>query len=417
MLNHKKQLLLLSYEYPFGNSETFLENELYVLSREFSRITILPTRAFFSPSWFSSNKSNLRKLPTNCYLNRPLKQTGFKVPVLVCLILFWRGIHSGLPFRGFFYAIKELMRSVVKTSCLIKPINKHLRQCDTNSLVAYSYWKGDATVALCYTKQQGRLRACATRCHGGDLYDNVLPFPYRPFEKYIARECDLVMPVSQSGVKYLTEKGFPQTRLRIARLGVKRMKTVARFSSDGMLRVVSCSNLIPLKRIPMLCKALSMLNHPFSWTHFGDGEERSILERLITDLPKHGTANLFGRIPNHEILSYYQNNPVDIFVNVSSSEGVPVSVMEAMIAGIPCIATNVGGTSELINNDCGYLLPADIDSTELASILETIITSPIAWQQKRTSSFLRACQLCDAKKNYHEFSELLQNMLRTGTQA
>ena len=91
--------------------------------------------------------------------------------------------------------------------------------------------------------------------------------------------------------------------------------------------------------------------------------------------------------------------------------------MEAMIAGIPCIATNVGGTSELINNDCGYLLPADIDSTELASILETIITSPIAWQQKRTSSFLRACQLCDAKKNYHEFSELLQNMLRTGTQA
>jgi len=49
-------------------------------------------------------------------------------------------------------------------------------------------------------------------------------------------------------------------------------------------------------------------------------------------------------LPHNDVLNYYASNPVDVFINTSSSEGLPVSIMEAMSFGIPVIATNVGGT-------------------------------------------------------------------------
>ena len=48
------------------------------------------------------------------------------------------------------------------------------------------------------------------------------------------------------------------------------------------------------------------------------------------------------------MLDYYKNNIIDIFINLSASEGIPVSIMDAISFGIPCIATNVGGTGEIV---------------------------------------------------------------------
>ncbi|NMC40567.1 MAG: glycosyltransferase, partial [Bacteroidales bacterium] len=61
------------------------------------------------------------------------------------------------------------------------------------------------------------------------------------------------------------------------------------------------------------------------------------------------------------------------FINVSSSEGVPVSVMEALSFGIPVIATDAGGTSEIVNNTNGRLIPVDFDPKDLAAIIENLV--------------------------------------------
>ncbi len=52
---------------------------------------------------------------------------------------------------------------------------------------------------------------------------------------------------------------------------------------------------------------------------------------------------LRGGISNAEVFQFYRDNKVDLFVNASTSEGLPVSIMEAISFGIPSIATNVGG--------------------------------------------------------------------------
>ena len=61
-----------------------------------------------------------------------------------------------------------------------------------------------------------------------------------------------------------------------------------------------------------------------------------------------------------------------VFINVSSSEGLPVSVMEAMSFGIPCIATDVGGTGERVNNDHGVLISKDSADKDIAEVIRTI---------------------------------------------
>lgn len=407
----EKHLLLLSYEYPFGWGETFLENEIPVLAGEFASITILPSRAYFSPGWFVPISSQHRYLPENCSLLLPTNQklSRFHKPDLA--YFFFKADYHRIPLKGVGYAVKELMREVLKAASLMPPLQSFLATHNKKEVVAYSYWKGSSTAALCYAKEQGLLATCVTRCHGGDIYYDILPFPYRPLEKYIIANCDLVLPVSKTGVDYLHNIGFSKDKLQVARLGIEKFKELSSCSNDGILRIVSCSNIIPIKRVGLLVQALALLSHPFHWVHFGDGEERTYIERLIGQLPSQSTAELRGRVPNHEVLHYYRENPVDVFVNVSSSEGVPVSIMEAMIAGIPCIATDVGGSSELVDSSCGLLLDIKVGEHELASALSSVIENLSSWKKKRKMAYTRACQQCDRDKNYQEFSMTLKRLL------
>src|SRR5690606_13386262 len=93
------------------------------------------------------------------------------------------------------------------------------------------------------------------------------------------------------------------------------------------------------------------------WHHFGDGLEFEELKKKIKTLNKKKIAViLHGWATQADILKFYELYFVNWFVNVSESEGIPVSIMEAMSFGIPVIATDVGGTSEIVNTDTGYLL-------------------------------------------------------------
>jgi glycosyltransferase involved in cell wall biosynthesis len=69
---------------------------------------------------------------------------------------------------------------------------------------------------------------------------------------------------------------------------------------------------------------------------------------------------------NRRVLEYYRTHPVSAFVNVSASEGLPVAVMEAFSFGIPAIATDVGGTHEIVSDGGnGFLIPQDFSPEQL----------------------------------------------------
>jgi glycosyltransferase involved in cell wall biosynthesis len=142
------------------------------------------------------------------------------------------------------------------------------------------------------------------------------------------------------------------------------------------IEIVSCSNLVAVKRVELIVRSLELLKMPVNWIHFGDGPKRKEIEKLIKGLPINIHTELPGVIKHEELMNYYTTNSVDVFLNVSSSEGIPVSIMEAMSFGIPVIATDVGGTSEILNEKTGVLLDADFSPDELAARIEELIKRP-----------------------------------------
>ncbi len=76
---------------------------------------------------------------------------------------------------------------------------------------------------------------------------------------------------------------------------------------------------------------------------------------------------------NLDIQRRYATDPPDWFVMMSYSEGVPVSMGEAMSYGVPVISTDVGSVAELADSGCALLLPRDIDAREAAAAIQPVI--------------------------------------------
>ena len=105
----------------------------------------------------------------------------------------------------------------------------------------------------------------------------------------------------------------------------------------------------------------------------------------------------------------------DLFVQVSSSEGVPVSIMEALSFGIPVLATNVGGVGEIVYNrdsdPFGKLVNADITATNLATEIENfILLSPDKLLNMKRAARTEWELGWDSTKNYSAFADFLKAM-------
>jgi glycosyltransferase involved in cell wall biosynthesis len=114
----------------------------------------------------------------------------------------------------------------------------------------------------------------------------------------------------------------------------------------------------------------------------GDGPLRSHLERRISAEHLESRVTLLGeRSDIPELLA-----AADVYLNTSVAEGLCNAVMEAMAAGLPVLATAVGGTPELITDaETGLLFPAR-DVARGVDLLESLVASPALRQKLGTSA-------------------------------
>lgn len=104
----------------------------------------------------------------------------------------------------------------------------------------------------------------------------------------------------------------------------------------------------------------------------GEGDRRSPLEALATELGIAERVRFAGRRPSHPSFHHL----FDISVLSSLSEGMPNSVLEAMAAGRPVVATNVGGTRDaVVDSVTGYLVPPR-DPARMAAALDALLSDP-----------------------------------------
>jgi glycosyltransferase involved in cell wall biosynthesis len=124
-------------------------------------------------------------------------------------------------------------------------------------------------------------------------------------------------------------------------------------------RFCAVARLSGQKGIPLLVEAASELKkegHRFTIDLIGDGEMRNQIEEMISRYDVHDTVIIKGWSSSGEIVEHLLN--AKAMVLPSFAEGLPVVIMEALALERPVIVTAIAGTPELVNNDCGWLIPS-----------------------------------------------------------
>jgi len=199
----------------------------------------------------------------------------------------------------------------------------------------------------------------------------------------------------------------------VSLLGVEEPGFITRVSEDDTLRIVSCSFLRPEKRVELLLEgflsaAIRQPNRRMEWCHIGNGEDRDLLQRKANDtLPLSAQVLFVDYEDNPTLMKFYRDNPVDVFVNVSRSEGIPVSIMEAISCGIPIIATPVGGSAEIVSDKNGILLSEDPTPDEIADTLLQIFEKREEMLDKRLGSRAVWLERYNEAINFETFAQQL----------
>ncbi len=407
----KSELIIFTYNFPFGDGETFFKNELVYLNESFSSIHIFPL--------FYGKSTLPREVPSNVSFSKPLLHFDIKKDRLKFLFF---GIFNLSPFlfslsefykKGVFKKKKWIVNfvgSTLITRILLKRnITKSINEKIHDTSVLYFYWGDKSSGIIPFIKKKKRNQIIA-RFHNSDLYEEIKG-GYIPYREMLLRNIDYAIFISQKGRDYLLNR-YPKIDFKseVFRLGVKESK-LSQFSSDNILRIVSCSYVVPIKRIHIILEALKLLNQEIIWTHFGDGILLNDLKLESKILGENITVKFPGHLSNQDVLNYYATNQVDLFINVSEYEGIPVSIMEAISFGIPVFATDVGGTAEIISENFGKLLPKNVSSVDLANCIEEFIGNR---EDEKMKMKLNAHQYWaenfNADINYKRFSEFLKGV-------
>ena len=282
-----------------------------------------------------------------------------------------------------------------------------------DQIIFCTWWFDAPTLGLARFGRQIRATV-VTRAHGYDLYESRHSPPYIPFRRLALERLDRVYPDSDAGARYLKATyPFAADKIETALLGVEDPGFLTAPSTDGVLRILSCSFLSPVKRIDLFVRGLARLglDSPglrVSWTHIGDGPEKARLAiQAEESLPANVRWELSGYPGKAGLYDYYRNNPVDLFVNVSESEGTSVSLMEAVSVGIPVLCTSVGGNIEVVANGNGVLIAANPSPEEISEGIKAFIAGRDELAKRRLASRARWQERYDAGKNYSSFAESL----------
>ncbi|MFI8667207.1 glycosyltransferase [Qipengyuania sp. NPDC077410] len=371
------EILLVTSHYPFGLvQENWIAPELEEFSRSFSKVHVLPVKEL----------DGRRELPEGVELWDPIARLNRKA-------FFARECMRPSTWRHFWGSAKEchvksklnLKRLILclKFACYRSAFEKLPRLSEflasPNPKIVYAYWGHIPALSIPIAKASGS--ATCVRYHAADLY---LHRPetggFYPWRELVHSAADLLVFISDHGLEYFKRRYGRQSnpRAEVFRLGCRdfgpaRQRAV--MDPDRPVVMASASWLAPVKRVEEIATLAGELanRRPIVWHHFGGGHSDLVQEAADNARTKGAKVIFHGIVPVEKLQRFYRTTDIDFFVNLSRDEGVPVSIMEAMNADIPIVATNVGGTCEaVIEGRSGLLLDPTLQGRH-AEVSEEIL--------------------------------------------
>jgi glycosyltransferase involved in cell wall biosynthesis len=255
-------------------------------------------------------------------------------------------------------------------------LNKRL--INESRSIIYGWWLTPEILKIASSRMI-RESVVVARAHGGDLYEFRDEFGIKPFRSRYIANLDGLYPISNDGYMYLRNRyQNVEQILSVLHLGTDDHGIGVTPNTDSkVFHIVSCSFVTPIKQLQLAVHGVSMFASScqdlvVKWTHFGDGPGR---KELLAEYEQSGgfefEVRSFGEIS--QLINFYQTVPINVFINTSKSEGVPVTMIEAASFGIPLIGPNVGGVSEIVKvGDNGFLMQPESIVNDLGSYLNQI---------------------------------------------
>lgn len=210
---------------------------------------------------------------------------------------------------------------------------------------------------------------------------------YETLDRRVMRGMDAVVCVSSGQAAKVRSAGIPEAKMRVIRNAARsgdfseptaagRAALMALAPTPGDLLIVTPARLSPEKGIDVLIGAARTIlkTHPGArFLVVGEGPERSSLEwRIDADGLGHAIALPGFRDDLDQLLP-----DADLLVLPSFTEGLPNVVLEASAAGVPVVATAVGGTPEALDDRVTGLLVPPGDSEALAIAIDRLLAHPV----------------------------------------
>jgi glycosyltransferase involved in cell wall biosynthesis len=353
------KVAIISSRFP-GRGETFLGTELKELRGHFEDVSVIPARSeLFSRSTLRDAAAMLRKRPQRFFKTLRTVVAGSKRPSVLAKNLV------------------VMPRALAVARMIEREKIDHI----------HAYWlSAPATVAFVASEMTGT--PWSASAHAWDIYENNLI-------RHKAKTARFIRAISDRGAHDLGEFMEKNDAEKVTRIfvGVDIDETPAPHLPQP-LRFVCAANMVGKKGHMDLLEALKMVSDAgvdFRCDLAGDGVLWNALARRITELGLDRKIFMLGRIAHATLLERLRRGDYDIKLLASRNEGggymegIPVALMEAMAAGVPCVATDSGGIPELIEADCGVVATAH-DPKAFADGILRLAHSP----ELRASMGLRA---------------------------
>ncbi len=401
-MSYKEKLLYLVSSYPYGVGETFVEGELkeIINSNKFN--------IFLSPMITKGKKRDAVNGPT-IY---PTEKCHYDILiyVLYCIFhpTFWAEV-SKLPRIN-----TRLLRNLVLKFSHILKIKRQIKKIIVrgNIRIVYSFWNDVQSYACCLLKKEGLDFNLVSRVHGFDLYKEVQVENYMLLKNGLKSYVDKYICLSEESKCYLMEEySVNESNIEVIPLGISDIpQSIKTKKNDGEIRLVSCSFCTENKNIDIIYSIAKIVskkykNKKVTWIHIGDGATFNSIQDLVNlDKVRNLNCELLGYKTSKEIKDLYEDNYFDLFINASSSEGQPVSIMEAMSYGIPIIASDVGGIPSMLK-ETGSLV-FNINSSDFENLISINLNRLLNDSSVRVKAHRRVIDEFSSKKNTRKLLNL-----------
>jgi glycosyltransferase involved in cell wall biosynthesis len=412
-LSNSRVLFLITKTYPFGNGEQYVTNELTCLAKVFDKIIIYPN------DYYSANTEHNKQLPTNVEVlnfNQTLQKHQNTI------FDYWYLIKNTVgefietdDKKNFFKNFKWNLINFWTQYQIAKSFSNYLIKSNftSDNAVFYSYWFHKSAILLGILKDKKLIRSFVSRAHSIDLYhhkwgiiNEQVKVP--PFKLFKLKRVDKIYTVSKHGEAFFKKHyTFLNNKVNTSYLGVFNTSNESQKKQDAInqFHIVTCSGIDFNKRVIELAKSLTHIKHSVKWTHFGDGNLKEELFKTTSTFTDNIQFDFKGITSNQEVKKFYVENNINLFINLSIVEGLPVSIMEAMMCEIAILATSVYGTPEaVIEKQNGFLLPVNFTQQQVIDKLNYCMENKNQLLEMGKKSHEIYSQKFDANKNYMEFA-------------